>query len=109
MFRQRAIAAGLVTGEQVFEKVVPAKSRPRFLIPPGTRVAVRNVVTDEWRTYTTTKENGFERFETYTKDEGVGFYQFRTGVWVMLVARRFVIHREDFDKLEQRLRKVAGR
>jgi hypothetical protein len=96
------------TGQQ-FEKYTPPTKRPRFLIPAGTRVAVRNVITDEWRTYTTTKENGFERFETYTKDEGVGYYQFRTGVWVMLVARRFVIHREDIDKLEQRLRQVAGR
>jgi hypothetical protein len=94
---------------QQFEKYRPPVTRPRFLIPAGTRVAVRNVIIDEWRACTTTKENGFERYETYTKDEGVGYYQFRTGVWVMLVHRRFVIHREDIDKKEQRLRQAAGR
>ena len=37
------------------------------------------------------------------------FYEFRTGQWVLLVHRRYVIHREDIDKHEPRLQLVAGR
>jgi hypothetical protein len=98
-YRQRVIAAGLVSGEQVFEKVVPAKSRPRFLVPPGTRCAVRNVVKDEWLPHTTTKESGFEKFDRYEKNADGAFYEFRLGQWVLLVHRRHVVHREDINRL----------
>jgi hypothetical protein len=42
MYRQRATARGLVYGEEPFETVVPAKRRPRFLVPAGTKCAVRD-------------------------------------------------------------------
>jgi hypothetical protein len=87
----------------------PAINRPRFLVPAGTRCAVRNVVKDEWLPHTTTKENGFEKFDRYERNADGAFYEFRIGQWVLLVDRRYVIHREDIDKLEQRLRQVAGR
>jgi hypothetical protein len=105
-YRQRAIAAGLVQGEQVFEKCVPAKSRPRFLVPAGTRCAVRNVVTDEWLPFKTTKDNGFEKFERYERTPDGNFYEFRLGQWILLVHRRYVVHREDIDRMEQHLRSL---
>jgi hypothetical protein len=96
------------TGQQFAKYTRPTK-RPRFLIPSGTKVAVRNVITDEWRTYTTTKENGFEKYDRYERNADGAFYEFRTGLWVLIVHRRYVIHRDDIDTLEQRLRRVAGR
>jgi hypothetical protein len=95
---------------QQFEKWEPtSESLPRFLVPPGTKCAVRNVTTDQWSPYQTTKPNGFERFEVYERTEEGNFYHFRLGTWILAVHRRHVVHREDIDKLEQRLRQVAGR
>ena len=74
-----------------------SRHTPRFLVPKGVRCAVRSVYDDQWRTFTTTRDNGFERFERYERGEAGGFYQFRSdiGGWVMLVNRRHVVHRED--------------
>ena|SRR5437660_11541950 len=109
VYRQRAIALGLAAGEQVFEKVIPGKGRPRYLVPPGTPCAARNVVQDEWLPHTTARPNGFEKYDRYEKNADGAFYEFRLGQWVLLVRRRFVVHREDVDNREQRLRHVAGR
>jgi hypothetical protein len=95
----------LVRGEQHFETVVPAKNRPRFLVPAGTRCAVRNVVRGEWLPFMTRKESGFERYERYERTPEGAFYEFRSGVWVLLVHRRHVVHREDVDRLEARRRR----
>jgi hypothetical protein len=92
-FRQRAIAAGLVQGEQVFEKVVPARTRPRFLVPVGTPCAVRNIAGGDEVPFTTTRDVGFERFERWVKDGGANIYEFREGGWLLLVQARYVISR----------------
>jgi hypothetical protein len=95
MYYQRAAAAGLVRGEQPFEAYQKPRRFPRFVVPAGTPCAVRSVVKDEWRPFTTTRDNAFERFERYVKDEGGPYYEFRaeTGGWILLVAARHVTHR----------------
>jgi hypothetical protein len=95
MYYQRAAAAGLVRGEPPFEKYQTSTHVPRFLVPAGTPCAVRSVVKDEWRPFTTTQDNAFERFDRYVKDEGGPYDEFRSevGGWVLLVAARHVVHR----------------
>src|SRR5262249_22687924 len=92
---QRAAAAGLVRGEQAFEKYQTSTHVPRFLVPAGTPRAVRSVFKDEWRPFTTTKDNAFERVERYVQDEGGPYDEFRSevGGWILLVAARHVVHR----------------
>ena len=92
---QRAAAAGLVRGEQPFETYQTSTHVPRFLVPAGTPCAVRSVVKDEWRPFTTTRDNAFERFERYVQDDGGPYDEFRseTGGWVLPVAARHVLRR----------------
>jgi hypothetical protein len=92
-----ATVGGLWSGAlgQRFDPPPAARNRPRFYIRPGVKCAIRNVLRGDWAPFTTRKAIGFERFETYTKDDGAGYYQFRHGVWLMLVSRRYVVHRED--------------
>jgi hypothetical protein len=89
------VSRDLVSGEQLFGMVAPAKTRPRFLVPAGTKCAVRNVIRDEWVPFTTTKPNGFERFERWVTDEGGPDSEFgaEAGGWVRLGAARHVRRR----------------
>jgi hypothetical protein len=100
LYFQRAAAEGLVRGEQPFEKVKASRRVPRFLVPKGTRCAVRSVYKDEWLPFTTTRDNGFERFERWVKDEGGPYFEFRSqiGGWILLVAARFVVERGKADR-----------
>jgi hypothetical protein len=95
LYYQRAAALGLVRGEQAFEPYRKPTRVPRFLVPKGTRCTVRNIVTDKRVTFTTTKDNGFERFERYERTEAGNFYEFRQEGYLLRVHRRHVIHRED--------------
>jgi hypothetical protein len=73
----------------------PPRHVPRFLVPAGTRCAVKRVSDDEWRFHVTARPNGFERFERWVKSETGNFFEFRAdGGWLMLVASRFVVRRE---------------
>jgi hypothetical protein len=70
---------------------------PRFLVPAGTPCAVKQISDNDWQTFTTTKDSGFERFERYERSGEHGFYEFRSvpGAWLLLVDRRFVRHRNN--------------
>ncbi len=97
LYWQRAVAKGLVRGEQPFPpRTKPPRHVPRFLVPAGTPCAVRRVTERDWRVYTTKQDAAFERFERYERCEG-GYYHFRSDVggWLLLVSRRHVRHRED--------------
>ena len=92
---QRAAAAGLVRGEQPFGAYERPRRCPRLVVPAGTPCAVRSVFKDEWRPFTTTKDNGFKRFERWVQDERGPYDEFlsETGGWILLVAARHVVHR----------------
>lgn len=49
----------------------------------------------DWTGWVTTKDVGFERFERYVVDDNGNFYEFRMYNWLLLVDRKFVVHRED--------------
>jgi hypothetical protein len=70
-----------------------ARKGSRFFVPAGTPCAISKVSPLGWRQYTTRKDVGFERFETY----GAGVYEFRSDVggWPMRVHRQHVLRRED--------------
>lgn len=97
LYHQRAVEAGLASGEVTFPVLLPAVKIPRFLVRAGTRCAIRKVTEDErkYRPYRTVRDVGVERFETYRRDETGGYYEFRHAGWFLLVHRRNVIHRED--------------
>jgi hypothetical protein len=82
----------------------PGHGRPKYKVPAGVRCAVRDIRGNEWIPYTTTKESGFERYERYESGDDGKYYEFRLGAWLLLVHRRYVVHRETVDELEKRLR-----
>jgi hypothetical protein len=60
----------------------------RFVVPAGVPSAVRSVYGGDWRTFTTTRENCFGRFERFDPD---GYFEFRAdGGWLLMVHRRHV-------------------
>ncbi len=69
--------------------VKPMDETPRFLIPVATEVQVVDVTGGEWRTYVTTKDNEFERYDS----RGSNTYTFRRGGWLMRVDRRDITYR----------------
>jgi hypothetical protein len=96
LHHQRAAARGLVQSEQQFpRRTKQPQSIPRFLVPAGTRCAVTKIDRIAWRSHTTRRPVGFERYERVVKTEIGLFYEFREGSWLMLVARRHVKRRED--------------
>lgn len=83
---QKAASLGLVRGEQQFPRRTKLPRQvPRFLVPRGTPVAVQQVTGIAWQPHTTTKDNGFDRFERYLRDQAC--YEFRVGLWLMRVHR----------------------
>jgi hypothetical protein len=98
LYWSRTAKEGLVTGEQPFPLPTKAPRHvPRFFVPAGTPCAVSKVSPLDWRTYTTRRGLGFERFERYERCDTGGFYQFRSDVggWLLLVHRQYVQHRAD--------------
>lgn len=75
-----------------FPKAPRVNTVRRFTVPAGTPCTIRNVLRsgDEWRPYTTKVEIGFDRFGRWHKDETGSYYEFRSGVWVMLVRSSLV-------------------
>lgn len=82
----------------------PGKGRPKYLVPRGVKCAVRDIRGGDWHPFVTTKESGFDRCERYEKDEDGSFYEFRQGMWLILIHRKYVVHRETVDEMEKRLR-----
>lgn len=91
-------------GQQFPKWEPPGKGRPKYLVPAGTKCAIRNVLAGDWTPYTTVRESGFEKYERYDRQDEGNFYEFRLGVWLMLVHRKYVVHREAVDEMERRLR-----
>jgi hypothetical protein len=94
----RAVRAGLIRDQQQFPpRTQPPRDRPRFLVPAGVPCAVKQISDMDWRTFTTTKDCGFERFERYERQGKQAYYEFRSvpGAWLLLVDRRFVKHRKN--------------
>jgi hypothetical protein len=52
-------------------------------------------IRDEWVPFTTTRDNGFGRFERWEKDEGGPYDEFRSevGGWLLLAAARHALRR----------------
>jgi hypothetical protein len=69
----------------------PPLKVPRYLVPVGVRCSIKKLAWTGWQGHTTTKETGFESYESY-KD---GHYEFRLKGWIMKVYRGHVVHRED--------------
>src|SRR5262249_2479402 len=104
----RAAATGLVRGAPPFETYQTSTHVPRFLVPAGTPCAVRSVFTNEWPPFTT-RDNAFEQFKRYVKDEGGPYDGFRSdgGGWILLVAARHVLRRPRWPPTSQE-RSEAG-
>ncbi len=62
------------------------KQTPRYFIPAGTKCKVTSVSRICWRDFTTTKDLGFERFETAAS----GFVTFRDKGYLLQLRWKFV-------------------
>lgn len=98
LYYQRALQEGIAGNGPLFpERKRQSRKQPRYLIPSGTTCGIRRVEEqkEEWREYNTKQDIWFERYERYETTETGNFYHFRESGWLMVVHRRFVIHRED--------------
>jgi hypothetical protein len=69
-----------------------SNTTPKYLVPQGTRVMARNVFDDRPTFFTTTKDNGFDRFERFLNDPAGNQYEFRSdNGWVMVVDEKKVV------------------
>jgi hypothetical protein len=64
-------------------------------VPAGTLCGVKKITDNDWQTFVTTRDCGFERFERYERQGEQRYYEFRSvpGAWLLLVDCRYVRHR----------------
>jgi hypothetical protein len=57
--------------------------------------------------YRTRREVSFDRYQRYDVGEDGRFCECREQGWLLLVHRRYVVHRDDVDRMEARRRQLS--